>query len=269
MSGCDTHHAEDTGFYTLPSNPATRKKWIEVCGFKSWQSERKIRVCWKHFQREDFCNPIDPADWDECPGKGFGRLKKGTVPTQNLPVHVDPNVDLTLGQTEVVGATKPDDINENLANNDSVSPDVVNELIDHDYATSGPPPKNSKEEPPKKDKKAEHSKDSRLSRMKKTITLLKNQIKGFLQNGKIPKKTRRKIVEEELSHKFTPGQIHQMLKPRGEILKIGPRKGKRRITRSEQAILLILVSTFLKDLLATLDRAFKEFLDLFVDKYRA
>ena len=115
-------------------------------------------------------------------------MKKGTVPTQNLPVHVDPNVDLTLGQTEVVGATKPDDIIENLANNDSVSPDVVNELIDHDYATSGPPPKNSKEEPPKKDKKAEHSKDSRLSRMKKTITLLKNQIKGFLQNGKIPKK---------------------------------------------------------------------------------
>ena len=60
-----------------------------------------------------------------------------------------------------------------------------------------------------------------------------------------------------------------MLKPRGEILKIGPRKGKRRITRSEQAILLILVSTFLKDLLATLDRAFKEFLEFFVDKYRA
>ena len=174
---------------------------------------------------------------------------------------MDPNVDLTLGQTEVVGATKPDDIIENLANNDSVSPDVVNELIDHDYATSGPPPKNSKEEPPKKDKKAEHSKDSRLSRMKKTITLLKNQIKGFLQNGKIPKTTRRKIVEEELSHKFTPGQIHQMLKPRGEILKIGPRKGKRRITRSEQAILLILVSTFLPALLRTLERAIKKVLD--------
>ena len=189
-------------------------------------------------------------------------MKKGTIPTQNLPFRENQTsgwYGYLVAARETLGkmGQTPDeyqDITYNLEKQTlsdykkrSLSRDVAPELIDHNYQDTSPsPPKKSKTESVKKDKKDEHSKDSKISRLKKKIQLLKNQVSG-LRAGKISKKTRREIVHEELSHKLTPAQIKQMLKPKREIHKTGPRKGKLKINRSQQAIFLILVSLFFND----------------------
>ena len=187
-------------------------------------------------------------------------MKKGTIPTQNLPFRENQTsgwYGYLVGARETLGkmGQTPDeyqDITHNLEKQTlldykkrSLSRDVP--LIDHNYQDTSPsPPKKSKTESVKKDKKDEHSKDSTISRLKRKNQLLKNQVSG-LEAGKISKKTRKKIVHEELSHKFTPAQINQILKPKREFHKTGPRKGKLKINRSQQAIFLILISLFFND----------------------
>jgi hypothetical protein len=51
------------------------------------------------------------------------------------------------------------------------------------------------------------------------------------KNGNVPKTVAKKVVEKTIGHKFTPAQIHQILKPVKKIIKSGKRRGKREITR--------------------------------------
>ena len=69
------------------------------------------------------------TDWEECNGKGFGKLKTGTVPSQNLPVYQD---DLTLGAHIDLDHTFPDKYEEIVKNLEKTGGPVVN---DHDYST--------------------------------------------------------------------------------------------------------------------------------------
>ena len=57
-----------------------------------------------------------------------------------------------------------------------------------------------------------------------------------MKSGKVSKALERKIVMQALGPKFTPAQIHQILKPPKEICEKGKRKGKRGITRSQLTI---------------------------------
>ena len=82
-------------FYILPSEHDIQGKWIDTCRIPLSEIDKKIRICWKHFDpKTDFTSQVDLTDWKDCNGKGFGQLKKGTIPTKNLP---ESQGDLTLG----------------------------------------------------------------------------------------------------------------------------------------------------------------------------
>ena len=107
------------------------------------------------------------------------------------------------------------------------------ELKDHSYQT--------KLAPPKKLKKSHHAKNALISKLKKKNILLKNKL-AALKSGKVSKSLERKIVENALKHKFTPAQIHEILKPEKKLCQDGKRKGKWEITRLNWLIFLIFVS---------------------------
>ena len=71
------------------------------------------------------------------------------------------------------------------------------------------------------------------------------------ERGDVPKTVAKKVVEKNIGHKFTPAQIHQILKPTKNIIKTGKRRGKRAITR--WAIYPIFVSQILFILLHCYD----------------
>ena len=142
-------------------------------------------------------------------------------------------VDLKLGKTETFDETIKTNY-ENIINNLEESAKVTEyrnvpeQLADHDYnTTSSTTPK-----PEKKSKKERSSraKDKELSRLKKANKLLQNKLAAY-NEGNVPKTVARKVVEKNIGHKFTPAQIHQILKPTKNIIKIGKRRGKRAITR--------------------------------------
>ena len=72
---------------------------------------------------------MDLDDWEECNGLGFGRLKKGTVPSKNLPENFG---DLTLGASTDIDHTTPDEFEKIQGNLERNGDSIIN---DHDYST--------------------------------------------------------------------------------------------------------------------------------------
>ena len=85
VKGCATYHNQSAGFYTFPEETERRKQWSEACKIPVPDPKKKIKICWRHFEKSNFCNNIDEKDWEEGSNFGFGRLRQGTIPSQNLP----------------------------------------------------------------------------------------------------------------------------------------------------------------------------------------
>ena len=122
---------------------------------------------------------------------------------------------------------------ENLEKNAEVSRNVPKQLADHNYDTNSPPPPPPQPEPetkPEKKERTSRAKDIRICKLERRNRLLKNKLAAY-ESGNVPKTVRKKVVEKALCEKFTPAEIHQILKQRKKIIQSGPRKGKRGITR--------------------------------------
>ena len=85
VAGCATFHNNSTGFYAFPEEPERRKKWSKACKIPVPAEKKKVRICWRHFEKDDFATNIDQTDFEKGCDKGFGRLRQGTIPSQNLP----------------------------------------------------------------------------------------------------------------------------------------------------------------------------------------
>ena len=85
VKGCATYHNQSTGFYSFPEEPEKRKQWSEACKITVPDPKKKFKICWRHFEKSNFCNDIDETEWEEGTDFGFGRLRQGTIPSQNLP----------------------------------------------------------------------------------------------------------------------------------------------------------------------------------------
>ena len=154
-------------------------------------------------------------------------------------------VDLKLGGTETFDETIKghyENIIYDLEKSAKVTTyrNVPEQLADHDYnttsSTTPKPEKISKKE------RSSRAKDKELHRLKKANKLLQNKLDVY-NEGNVPKTVAKKVVEKSIGHKFTPAQIHQILKPTKNIIKTGKRRGKRAITR--WAIYPIFVSQIL------------------------
>ena len=119
---------------------------------------------------------------------------------------------------------------ENLEKNAEVSRNVPKELADHNYDTNTSPPPPPPPKPETKKEKTSRAKDIRICKLKRRNQLLKNKLAAY-ESGNVPKTVVKKVVEKALCEKFTPAEIHQILKQRKKIIQSGPRKGKRGITR--------------------------------------
>ena len=118
---------------------------------------------------------------------------------------------------------------ENLEKNAEVSRNVPKELADHNYDTNSSPPQ-PQPKPETKKERTSRAKDIRICKLEKRNRLLKNKLAAY-ESGNVPKTVVKKVVTKALSEKFTPAEIHQILKQRKKIIQSGPRKGKRGITR--------------------------------------
>ena len=123
---------------------------------------------------------------------------------------------------------------ENLEKNAEVSRNVPKELADHNYDTNSSPPEpkpeTKPETKPEKKERSSRAKDIRICKLERRNRLLKNKLAAY-ESGNVPKTVVKKVVTKALSEKFTPAEIHQILKQRKKIIQSGPRKGKRGITR--------------------------------------
>ena len=119
---------------------------------------------------------------------------------------------------------------ENLEKNAEVSRNVPKELADHNYDTNSSPPEPKPETKPEKKERSSRAKDIRICKLERRNRLLRNKLSAY-ESGNVPKTVRKKVVEKALCEKFTPAEIHQILKQRKKIIQSGPRKGKRGITR--------------------------------------
>ena len=119
---------------------------------------------------------------------------------------------------------------ENLEKNAEVSRNVPKELADHNYDTNSSPPEPKPETKPEKKERTSRAKGIRICKLERRNRLLRNKLSAY-ESGNVPKTVRKKVVEKALCEKFTPAEIHQILKQRKKIIQSGPRKGKRGITR--------------------------------------
>ena len=124
---CITKSENRKGFYYVPEHPILRKDWLNACGIDSSSTTKEIRICWRHFHKNDFQNEL-----------GFGRLKKNVFPSQFPPTFVTKSnsyLDL-FGEAEV--GNNPDISPVPLYHGDppEESQEIIihNELSnDHDY----------------------------------------------------------------------------------------------------------------------------------------
>ena len=78
--------------------------------------------------------------------------------------------------------------------------------------------------------------------LKKQNPLFKLKLAKY-ESGEVPKTLQTKIVNNALKNKFTPAQIHELLKPPPALCETGKRKGKPKFQR--WAIFLVLPLIFL------------------------
>ena len=89
------------------SKQERQQKCIHTCKIQFSKIYKKILICWKHFdQKRDFTSQVDLDDREESNDIGFGRLKKGTIPTHNLPGNLG---ELTLGTSVDLNQKTPND----------------------------------------------------------------------------------------------------------------------------------------------------------------
>lgn len=75
------------GYYSFPKNPVIRQKWINACGLSINDELKYIFICIFHFAPEDVENGNEMAK---------ARLKKGAVPSINVPNPNDSDADETI-----------------------------------------------------------------------------------------------------------------------------------------------------------------------------
>ena len=80
--GCenDSEKHPDKHFHQLPSNKKTKELWLKRVNRKNFIPMQFTYVCSDHFLNTDYSkpNPETPPEFQKK------RLKKGTVPSQNL-----------------------------------------------------------------------------------------------------------------------------------------------------------------------------------------
>ena len=75
IPSCDTYTVR--GLYAIPEHPIKRQSWIEACNLPQDVSS-SAKICWKHFQSNDFKSEIDFENIKTC---RFPTLKSGAVPS--------------------------------------------------------------------------------------------------------------------------------------------------------------------------------------------
>ena len=83
---------------------------------------------------------------------------------------------------------------------------------------------------PENVKKQIHAQDAYISKLKIENAHLLSKLAKY-ESGQVPKSLKKKIVNDALKDKFTPAQIHQILKPPPGICQTGKRKVKPKFQR--------------------------------------
>ena len=69
------------GLYYVPEHPVRRQAWFDACQFPA-KTPNSAKICWKHFQKNDFKSDIDYENLSTC---HFPRIHTTTVPSLLLP----------------------------------------------------------------------------------------------------------------------------------------------------------------------------------------
>ena len=82
---CNYKSLKNQGFFKIPEGETRRKSWLKACNLSN--TNKITRICYQHFKVRDFVNKIAELNdiGETIENGGIGRLKKGAVPSRNLP----------------------------------------------------------------------------------------------------------------------------------------------------------------------------------------
>ena len=86
---CNYKSLKNQGFFKIPEGETRRNSWLKACNLSN--TNKITRICYQHFKVRDFVNNIaELSDIGETiENGGIGRLKKGAVPSKNLPKNLN------------------------------------------------------------------------------------------------------------------------------------------------------------------------------------
>ena len=86
---CDYKSLKNQGFFKIPEDETRRNSWLKACNLSN--TNKITRICYQHFKVRDFVNKTaELSDIGETiENGGIGRLKKGAVPSKNLPKNLN------------------------------------------------------------------------------------------------------------------------------------------------------------------------------------
>ena len=82
---CNYKSLKNQGFFKIPEGETRRNSWLKACNLSN--TNKITRICYQHFKVRDFVNKIAELNdiGETIENGGIGRLKKGAVPSRNLP----------------------------------------------------------------------------------------------------------------------------------------------------------------------------------------